>query len=149
MSEGFWGKVDIRSPEECWPWVAGLDSGGYGNFWLDGQCHKAHRVCFFLTYDRWPEPCGLHSCDNRRCCNPGHIFEGTKAVNNTDRHTKGRDGSHKGNSNGRAMISTQDVLDIRREHPRGVVARTKTAQRYGVSYATIKDILSGRSWSHL
>jgi hypothetical protein len=33
----------------------------------------------------------LHHCDNPPCARPSHLFEGTQAENDADRHAKGRD----------------------------------------------------------
>src|SRR5262245_2521405 len=85
----FWPKVDVRGPDECWPWIAGKGAG-YGSFWLDGRNVTAHRVAFFLANGKWPDPFGCHSCDNHPCCNPAHIFEGTQWDNDMDRVAKGR-----------------------------------------------------------
>ncbi len=27
----FWAKVDVRGPDECWPWRGATDPKGYGN----------------------------------------------------------------------------------------------------------------------
>lgn len=29
--ERFWTKVDVRGPDECWPWLAAI-TDGYGRF---------------------------------------------------------------------------------------------------------------------
>jgi hypothetical protein len=36
-ADRFWNKVDIGSSEECWPWKASVQRGGYGWFWLEGK----------------------------------------------------------------------------------------------------------------
>lgn len=59
---------------------------GYGVIGValeDGRRTMAlvHRVAFYLTHGRWPEPEALHSCDVRLCINPDHVGEGTRSEN--------------------------------------------------------------------
>lgn len=44
VEERFWAKVD--KSDGCWVWTAGISSGGYGSFWLDGKNRRAHRVAY-------------------------------------------------------------------------------------------------------
>lgn len=53
-----------------------------------------HR-CFFryFKYNSSPIPPKMvimHTCDNRKCCNPDHLILGTTSENNQDCHDKGR-----------------------------------------------------------
>ena len=86
----FWSKVDRRGPDDCWPWKANRYTNGYGQFWLRPRQEGAHRVAFKLTHGRWPQPECLHKCDNPPCCNPAHLWEGTKSDNVRDCIAKGR-----------------------------------------------------------
>lgn len=101
LYDRFWEKVDKNGPVPahrpelgpCWVWTAGR-SHGYGLIYVDRSGKtRAHRVSFFLKHGRWPQPCGLHRCDNRLCVRPSHIFEGTKADNVRDMDAKGRRGT--------------------------------------------------------
>jgi hypothetical protein len=70
----FWAKVDRRSPDECWLWLASLKPSGYGQFRLNGKTAYGHRVAYELLIG--PIPAGLsldHLCRNTACVNPSHL----------------------------------------------------------------------------
>ena len=70
----FWASVDIKDPDECWPWKAGHSGDNYGAFSYFGV-HKAHRIAWAL-YNNKEVPEGkliLHRCNNKGCCNPKHL----------------------------------------------------------------------------
>lgn len=54
----------------------------------------------------------------------------------------------RGEYNGQAILSEEDVIDIRRSLVRGK-SLTRIAVRYGVSKAAISKIRTGRTWRHL
>lgn len=39
----FWEKVDVRSSDECWNWLASRNTSGYGKMQVDGRLEYAHR----------------------------------------------------------------------------------------------------------
>ena len=87
----FWAKVD--KSEGCWEWTASLFSAtGYGQFALTStKPETAHRMAWVLTNgDITDGLFVLHKCDNRKCCNPDHLFLGTHQDNITDMCQKGR-----------------------------------------------------------
>src|SRR4051794_21400019 len=86
----FWLCVDIKpGTDECWYWKYHFN-GSYPVFMMERHQTQSHRWAFFFRYGRFPEPCGLHECDNPACCNWHHIFEGTQADNVADMIAKGR-----------------------------------------------------------
>lgn len=88
--------IDAGLPNTCWPWLKAVASNGYGKTYInkDGEdvIVQAHRVAF-AVYNQQDIPAGLvimHSCDNRRCCNPNHLILGTQTDNMRDASAKGR-----------------------------------------------------------
>jgi hypothetical protein len=82
----FLSNVDARGPDDCWPWKGGHSGDGYGAFTDDYKVYKAHRISWAL-YNNKEVPEGkliLHKCNNKRCCNPNHLYCGTHGDNMTD-----------------------------------------------------------------
>lgn len=91
LVERFWQKVDKNGPAPtcrpelgpCWLWLAALNGGGYGQFWIDGQIRRyVHRISWELEHGPSPEGMDLdHRCRVRRCVNPAHLEPVTHAEN--------------------------------------------------------------------
>lgn len=141
--ERFWSHVDQSGgPDACWDWERHTDTGGYGVYSIERNLYKAHRVAWSFTHNNGilPKESVLHSCDNRRCCNPRHLRLGNQFDNMLDMVQRGR--------HGRTKFTTEDVQEIRRRLKRGD-DRQQIADDYGVTYSGITNIKSGHRWSWL
>jgi hypothetical protein len=78
-------------PNGCWLKTTGLMWKGYGQINISGKNQRAHRV----AYEYWvgPIPNSMlvcHSCDNRACIRPDHLFLGSPQDNTDDMMNKDR-----------------------------------------------------------
>lgn len=147
----FWRNVHVRGARQCWNWCGTLRTKqGYGQLGMNRSYYLAHVIAFVLTrFDVAPGMCVLHRCDNPSCVNPNHLFYGTKSDNNSDRSSKGRNGNHQGEANGRAKLTEQNVKDIRRAHQEQSLTYPEIANVYGVSVVAVARICQRKLWSHV
>jgi len=140
----FWAKVNIRGPAQCWEWQGYRTDLGYGQFKLAGKTRKAHRLAYALGHGRQPAKSNVcHRCDNPRCCNPHHLFLGTKAENSADMVAKGR--SAKGGCHSQAKLTEPQVLFIRKSRlPCAILS-----ERFNVRPEHISRIRTRTHWKHL
>lgn len=148
----FWSRVD-KSPGQgpggdCWEWTAGRNDGGYGTTGWQGRLVLAHRLAFELATGTSTALKVLHSCDNRPCCNPKHLREGTQAQNVQDRVDRGRGFRPVGTANPRAILDDDAVRAILVRLKAGE-GQSAMARELGVSSGTIAHIHQGISWRHI
>jgi hypothetical protein len=155
VEKRFWERVNKLSATDCWNWTGSMGSHGYGTLSVDGNPRTTHRLAWELTTGPIPDGMHvLHHCDNRRCCNPSHLFLGTNLDNIQDMVKKGRQSkgasknAKKGEENVTAVLTAEQVLDIRRrvgngEHQRDI------AKEYGVSQGHVSNLVRRVTWKHI
>ena len=138
LIERLWVKVDVRGPDECWPWTASAP-GGYGQLAIKGGSpRRATRLIYELTTGECPMVV-RHACDNPICCNPAHLLGGTHADNNRDMVERGRQTKR---------LTEEAVIESRRRSRAGEAA-VVLAKEFGVAPSTIAMATSGTTWRHL
>ncbi len=140
----FWSHVHVKD-HGCWLWNGGLGKSRYGTFNCDGRIRKAHRV----MYEQFNDPTDLyilHTCDNTRCVNPEHLFEGDQFDNMRDMASKGRNHVMYGRKNPSAKLTEALVRDIR-ERIRSGERASDVCVEYGVSDTLIRMIAKGSVWT--
>lgn len=112
-----------------------------------GKSIGAHRLAYVARYGDIPDDMLVcHTCDNRACVNPDHLFLGTPQDNMTDMVNKGR--SLFGERNPKNKLSEADVMNIRRLYYDGDTA-SKIAVMYDTSQHYVYNIVWGKTWVHL
>jgi ribosome-binding protein aMBF1 (putative translation factor) len=86
-----------------------------------------------------------HSCDNRACVNPAHLFLGTRKDNAADKVRKNRQARQYGQSNPSAKLTPADVELVRAS----TMAHRALARDLGVSESLIRQIRSGQVWQRV
>lgn len=115
----------------------------YKNITLWGKTQGAHRWSYLLFKGEIPN--GLfvcHECDNPPCCNPEHLFLGTREENFEDCRKKGRNAT--GDRNGNAKLSNEQVDQIRKEYDASRGSLDRLAEKHGVCSAQIRNIIRGK-----
>jgi len=149
VEKRFWDKVDIKSPDECWPWRASTDKSGYGIFRYQGQMVHANRVVWELTTGSSPkERLVCHTCDNPICVNPTHLFIGTHLDNSNDKINKGRDYHPEGEDHPRSKLSQDDIRTIRALAKAGM-SQSKIGKQFGIDQTHAGNIINHKNWKHV
>ena len=152
----FWSRVNIESSDTCWTWNGEFDTGNYGafRFMVNGKMYRytAHRASYMLTHDIEPsrQMHVCHTCDNRSCVNPSHLFLGTAFDNNEDMAMKGRRRECRGENRPTSKLTENQVLQIKsildkQDRP----TYKMIGEQFGVNPGTIYLIAKGRNWAHV
>jgi len=137
----------VKKTRTCWIWVAAKNSYGYGQIKVNYKSIGAHRVSYILHRHK-SIPAGkliCHTCDNRQCVNPKHLYVGTEYTNAQDCVRKGRQTRLRGVNNGHAILTDLDVVEIRNS----ILPSYKIAPLYGVVPSTIRSVRNRSRWGHL
>lgn len=141
-------KIERRGPDECWPWT-GAVRNGYGAIKHNGKVLGTHCVAYVLANGSIPDgQIVRHSCDNRLCCNPAHLLAGDPRDNVLDMIERRQWGPQRGEECPNARLTEDKVREIRRLSRAGNGPRS-LARRYGVNEATIRGVISGKTWKHV
>ena len=148
----FWEKIAKGQENNCWKWTAAKHTNGYGKMGGGGKHGKtllAHHVSYELHYGAIPNGMFVcHSCDNRLCVNPAHLWLGTASDNVSDMMEKDRWRGYdkRGERNPSAKLTAAQVNEIR-ERARAGENQSRIAEQFGVSRQLVSEIKRGNVWA--
>jgi len=127
--------------DTCWEFIGPRTHNGYGSFGIGGRSGiniRAHRMAHILwKSDVAPGFQILHTCHNRACCNPEHLYIGTAKDNTRDMMLAGR-----GGGGGVQQITPELVAQMRILNAQGY-SNVKIGKLLGFSHETVRVYLNG------
>lgn len=141
--------VDRREPEQCWPWKAALRNG-YGAIKHEKVILSAHVVAFRIAKGEIPDGMLVtHSCDNRQCCNPDHLFAGTVTQNNVEMQERRKICMIRGEQIPWSILTESIVRSILALKVAEKLGERRIARRLGLKHSTVKNVVYRKTWKHV
>jgi hypothetical protein len=160
---------NVRTDRDpCWISICSTNSSGYGQIMFETRAWNTHRFSWWI-HNGQPELNNTdhiaHHCDNKLCCNPSHLYKATPKENAADVWNRGLKvkkysdvsdkpktpcmaRSLKGETNGRSILTLEQVKDIRKRYAEGFKygEMKRLAEELGITYITIQKIVANKIW---
>lgn len=130
----------------CWIYTGLLDRNGYGLISVNGKTNYTHRYMYAKHKGGIGNKCVLHKCDTPACCNPEHLFVGTRRDNMDDKVKKSR--QLRGVEIKGSKLTDKKVKEIRNKYDSGM-RQPKLSQIYGISQSVLSGIVNRKRWKHV
>lgn len=137
----FYARTTVERDTGCFAWQGAITAGtGYGKVKLGDKIMDAHRASWILTHGEIPRGADIcHTCDNRACVNPRHLFIGSRSDNMIDALEKGRLNLQALFDAHYVTLSDEQVREVYRRSHAGE-ERAALAAEFGVSPTTVSKI---------
>lgn len=138
----------VRNESGCWDWIGAGGSTGYGSVTYKTKRISAHRISYELYKGKIQK--GLfvcHTCDNRKCTNPDHLFLGTIQENLKDMRDKKR--HNLGSKNARSKLTEEEVVSLRKMNRVRYFEQQELSKHFDITRSAVSFILNNKSWKHI
>lgn len=132
--------------EKCWEWNEELSKSGYGIIRIGKTVILAHRLSFEIFNGELKDLFVCHSCDNRKCINPNHLWLGSQKENILDAVAKGR--MNQGENGFHSKLNELTVRNIINLWNNGTTT-SELSNMYNLSQSYLSILIGGKSWKHL
>lgn len=137
----FYARIDRSGGKNaCHLWIGAVPSNKqYASIHFNGKPQRVHRIAWSLANGYMPEStdCVLHRCNTPLCCNPDHLYLGTRKQNAADAIRAGTHGVRKLNAS-----MARDIATFK-----GKATARDVSIVYGVTPNTIDRIWLGFRWA--
>jgi hypothetical protein len=145
-AQRFWAGVRRSDDTDgCWEWAGVLARShrAYNRFLTDdGRMVGVARFAYELHHGLLPAGRMVgHTCGNRGCVNPEHLFAATQH----DIRLNAQHPDRRGERNHNAKLTWQKVRSIRARHASGETVPA-LARAYGVDPSAIRQVVLGKTW---
>lgn len=153
--KSFWNRVK-KVKSGCMEWQGSTNNTGYGTVSIGGIVYTVHRAAAYyiglVSSIKAPKLKSnkthvLHTCDNRKCCNPDHFFLGSYSDNQKDAYKKGRRIQPKGEHHANAKLSNKKASIVRNLYDQGCISCRELSEIYKVSISAIERIVKGETYN--
>ena len=156
----------IEKTDTCWLSKYSIKSTGYTDIGISKnnttKMYGFHRLMLFWSdqsktaeFADWKKWLACHTCLNKNCVNPAHLYWGTVSDNAIDSVNDGTAYFGRGVNNTKNKLTEQQVLEIRSKYAkkgdkysREITIR-KLAKEYEINQATLYNIVSRKLWTHI
>lgn len=139
-------KNSEKNETGCWAWKKSLTKSGYPDMCVyKEQDHGGHRWSYRVFKGEIPnKKLVCHSCDNRNCVNPNHLFLGTPRDNIIDMHKKGRWCNRKGTNHPLSKLKQTDINKMFYLKEAGK-NQSEIAKKFNVDQSCVSRVLNNKT----
>jgi len=137
----------IKKTKECWEWSEKTNTKGYGH--VNGILNNPitlHKLMYAVNtnkLNKYGIPCisgfVLHKCDNKLCCNPAHLYEGTAKDNFEDMRERGQLSSVM--SNQKLVSDVITIDEMKRLYYEEKLTQTEIGNKLGFKQVTVSAFM--------